>query len=58
MTNPRKVVLYIVYGEDQTYYDGAIFSIMTLINWINKSSKVEIYVLTEKPEKFKYRISR
>lgn len=53
MTNPRKVVLYIVYGEDQTYYDGAIFSIMTFINWINASCKVEIYVLTEKPEKFK-----
>lgn len=53
MTNSRKVVLYIVYGEDQTYYDGAIFSIMTFINWINPSCKVEIYVLTEKPEKFK-----
>ncbi len=50
--NPRKVVLYIVYGEDQTYYDGAIFSFLTLRNWIIDSNQIEAYVLTEMPEKF------
>ena len=50
--NPRKVVLYIVYGEDQTYYDGVIFSFLTLRNWIVDSNQIEAYVLSEMPEKF------
>jgi len=49
---PRKILLYIVYGEDQTYYDGAIFSLLTFKNWINEEP-IEIVVLTEKPEKFR-----
>jgi heptosyltransferase III len=48
----RKVLLYIVYGEDQTYYDGAIFSFLTFRNWIIDSDQIEVVVLTEKPEKF------
>jgi heptosyltransferase-3 len=48
----RKVLLYIVYGEDQTYYDGAIFSFLTFKNWIIDSDPIEVVVLTEKPEKF------
>ena len=50
--SPKKIVLYIVYGEDQAYYDGAIFSFMTFIHWMNDRSKIEVIVLTEKPEKF------
>jgi heptosyltransferase-3 len=48
----RKVLLYIVYGEDQTYYDGAIFSFLTFKNWIIDSDSIEVVVLTEKPEIF------
>jgi heptosyltransferase III len=48
----RKILLYIVYGEDQTYYDGAIFSFLTFKNWIIDSDQIEVVVLTEKPEKF------
>lgn len=47
----RKVILYIVYGDDQAYYDGAKFSFLTFMNWIG-DCKVEIVVLTEKPEEF------
>ena len=48
----RKVVLYIVYGEDQAYYEGAIFSFLTFRHWILDSNQIEIVVLTEKPEAF------
>ena len=48
----RKVLLYIVYGDDQTYYDGAIFSFLTFKNWILEDDQIEVVVLTEKPEKF------
>jgi hypothetical protein len=48
----RKIVLYIVYGDEQIYYDGAKFSFLTLKNWISNDSSVEIVILTEKPEKF------
>ena len=48
----RKIVLYIVYGEDQTYYDGVIFSFLTFKNWLIDDEKIEFFVLTEKPEKF------
>ena len=47
----RKIVLYIIYGDDQGYYDGAIFSLLTFKYWI-KSEDVEIVVLTEKPQQF------
>ena len=48
----RKVLLYIVYGDDQTYYDGAIFSFMTFMHWMDNKNQIEIVVLTEKPDKF------
>jgi heptosyltransferase III len=48
----RKVVLYIVYGEDQTYYDGAVFSFLTFQHWLLENNQIEIVVLTEKPELF------
>ena len=50
--NPRKILLYIVYGDDQAYYDGAIFSYLTFMNWIADDDRIEVVVLTEKPSKF------
>ena len=46
----RKIVLYIVYGNNQEYYDGANFSILTFKNWLVENDRVEIVVLTEKPK--------
>jgi hypothetical protein len=51
-SNPRKILLYIVYGDDQVYYDGAIFSFLTFSYWLVNSSATETYILTEHPEKF------
>ena len=48
----RKIVSYIVYGNNQVYYDGAKFSFITFMNWISKDNSIEIVVLTEKPEEF------
>ena len=48
----RKIILYIVYGDDQSYYDGAKFSLLTFKNWIKKKDEYEIVVLTEKPNEF------
>ena len=48
----RKIVLYIVYGDNQEYYDGANFSILTFKNWYSEKDMVEIVVLTEKPKMF------
>ena len=48
----RKILLYIIYGEDQGYYDGAIFSFLTFKYWENDSNKAEVVILTEKPDKF------
>ena len=48
----RKVILYIVYGDDQTYYDGAKFSLLTFMNWIPANEKIDFVVLTEKPQEF------
>tara|TARA_B100000787_G_scaffold163781_1_gene145776 strand:+ start:3338 stop:4237 length:900 start_codon:yes stop_codon:yes gene_type:complete len=48
----RKILLYIVYGDDQVYYDGAIFSFLTFKYWLKRDNSVEIYVLTEKPDLF------
>ncbi|MDA8755366.1 hypothetical protein N9M98_01150 [Candidatus Pseudothioglobus singularis] len=42
-----------MYGENQGYYDGAKFSILTFINWVLTEDPVEIVILTEKPDKFK-----
>ena len=49
----RKILLYIVYGESQAYYDGAIFSFLTFMHWVKDKDKIEAVVLTEKPDKFK-----
>jgi len=51
----RKIILYIVYGDDQTYYDGAKFSLLTFKNWVKgkDENNYEIVILTEKPEEFK-----
>ena len=49
---PREILLYIVYGEDQTYYDGVIFSFLTFMYWLTDRNQIDIFVLTEKPEKF------
>jgi heptosyltransferase III len=48
----RKIILYIVYGDDEGYYDGAKYSFLTLLNWIEDEDPIEIVVLSEKPEKF------
>jgi hypothetical protein len=48
----RQIILYIVYGDDQIYYDGAKFSLLTYKYWTSKEVKPEIVVLTEKPEEF------
>ena len=53
LNSHRKILLYIVYGEDQTYYDGALFSFLTFKHWISIEDNIEFVVLTEKPEKFK-----
>jgi len=50
----RKILLYIVYGDDQTYYDGAIFSFLTFNKWMSDEDQIEVVVLTEKPEKFSF----
>lgn len=47
----RKIILYIVYGDDKSYYEGAIFSFLTFMYWSSKD-QIEIVVLTEKPELF------
>jgi heptosyltransferase III len=52
LNSHRKILLYIVYGEDQTYYDGALFSFLTFKHWLSLEDNIEFVVLTEKPEKF------
>ena len=49
----RKILLYIIYGEDKGYYDGAKFSLLTFMNWVLNEDPVEIVILTEKPDEFK-----
>ena len=48
----RKILLYIIYGEDRGYYDGAKFSLLTFMNWVLDEDPVEIVILTEKPDEF------
>jgi hypothetical protein len=48
----RRIIAYIVYGEDKTYYDGVKFSFLTFMNWISLDVPVEIVILTEKPQEF------
>lgn len=48
----RKIVAYIVYGENQTYYDGVKYSFLTFLNWVSDNDPIEIVVLTQKPDEF------
>ena len=48
----RKILLYIVFGENQGYYDGAKFSLLTFMNWILDDDHIEIVILTEQPKEF------
>ncbi len=48
----RKILLYIVYGDQQIYYDGAIFSFLSFKYWSKNDNQIEIFILTENPEKF------
>ena len=52
MKSSRKILLYIVFGENQGYYDGAKFSILTFMNWVREDDSIEIVVLAEKPDQF------
>ena len=49
----RKILLYIIYGEDKGYYDGAKFSLLTFMNWVSEKDNIETVILTQKPEEFK-----
>ena len=49
---PRKILLYIVYGDDQVYYEGALFSILTFMHWVSSEDNIEVFVLTENPVYF------
>ncbi|MDB4598712.1 hypothetical protein OAI40_05815 [Candidatus Pseudothioglobus singularis] len=48
----RKILLYIVYGENKGYYDGVKFSLLTFMNWMINENQVEIVILTENPDEF------
>jgi len=48
----RKILLYIVYGDNKGYYDGAKFSLLTFMNWVLNEDPVEIVILTENPDEF------
>jgi hypothetical protein len=49
----RKILLYIVFGENNDYYDGAKFSMLTFMNWKLDEDPVEIVILSERPDEFK-----
>ena len=48
----RKILLYIVYGDEPGYYYGAKFSYLTFMHWVEYKNEVEVVVLTEKPHEF------
>ena len=48
----RKILLYIIFGENKGYYDGAKFSLLTFMNWVLNEDPVEIVILTENPDEF------
>ena len=48
----RKILLYIVFGDNKGYYDGAKFSLLTFMNWVPNEDQVEIVILTENPDEF------
>lgn len=47
-------LVYIVYGDDIAYYEGAKFSLLSFLSHIEEEAWPSIYVLTEKPEQFAY----
>ena len=48
----RKILLYIVFGKNKGYYNGAKFSLLTFMNWNLKEDLVEFVILTEEPSEF------
>ena len=52
ISSNQNFLLYIVYGDDEGYYNGAKFSFLTFMSWISAEDSIRIVVLTEKPEKF------
>ena len=48
----RKILLYIVYGDEPGYYHGAKFSYLTFMHWVEYKNEVEVVVLTERPHEF------
>ncbi len=48
----KKIILYIVYGDDQTFYKSAKFSILNLLNFIDNAD-IDIVVLSENIKEFK-----
>ena len=48
----RKILLYIVFGKNKGYYDGAKFSLLTFMNWVLNEDPIEIVILTENPDEF------
>ena len=50
----RKILLYVVFGENKGYYEGAKFSLLTFMNWMLSEDPVEIVILTENPNEFKH----
>ena len=49
----RKILLYIIFGENKGYYDGAKFSLLTFMNWVLDEDPVEFFILTDYPDEFK-----
>ena len=48
----KKIICYIVYGDNMDYYNSTKFSILTLLNYTDNAN-IDIVVLTENPNKFK-----
>ena len=48
----RKILLYIVYGDEPGYYYGAKFSYLTFMHWVEYKNEVEVVILTERPNEF------
>lgn len=49
----RKLICYIVYGDNDSYYNSAKFSILTLLNY-TRNTDVEIAVLTSNVNQFRH----
>jgi len=48
----RRIICYIVYGNDDDYYNSTKFSILTLLNYTHNTD-IEIVVLTSNVDQFK-----